>query len=354
MHPQRADRGKIRMKKLVIKDIARLAGVSNSTVSKAINNYSDIPEETREKVRKIISKYNYCPSKSAQDLRSGKNNNIAFMSGRIAAHFTVDILGAIERRTFATGKYVHGIIPYSTNYDPGIMNEIFDKILYGREASAIVALAMNPAGGMMQKLAKAGIPAILIENYMKNAHTVNVDNKKAGFMAAEYLIKSNRKKIGIICGGLKKGSKFGYSYAAVERKAGFDEALEKYGAGSGDEHLKQCGYYTISEGMELFDSMMEKGKLPEAVFCASGDMTAVGVMESAKKHGLKIPDDLAVIGFDDSACSAYVNPPLTTVRQPIEKIGAEVLDIAVEAIAGKLKGFRHVVLEPELILRNSA
>lgn len=342
------------MKKLVIKDIAKLAGVSYSAVSKTINNYPDISKETREKIQKIISKHNYCPSKSAQALRSGKNNNIAFMSGRIASHFTVDILGAIERRTFVTGKHVHGIIPYSTNYDTAIMNEIFDKILYGREAAAIVALAMNPLPGILQKHRKAGIPVILIENFMKDVHTVNIDNKRAGFMAAEYLIKSGRKNIEIICGGLKAGSKFGYSYAAVERKAGFDEALKQYGVKSGDKYLSQCGYYTISEGMEIFDRMMKKGKTPGAIFCASGDMTAVGVMESAKKHGLKIPDDLAVVGFDDSECSAFVNPPLTTIRQPIEKIGAEVFDIAVEAIRGNIKGFRHVVVEPELIIRTSA
>ncbi len=345
---------KRKLKKLVIKDIARLAGVSYSAVSKTINNYPDISDVTRKKIQKIIIKHNYCPSKSAQALRSGKNNNIAFMSGRIASHFTVDILGAIERRTFATGKYVHGIIPYSTNYDTGIMNEIFDKILYGREASAVVALAMNPPSGILQKHRKAGIPVILIENFMKNAHTVNIDNKKAGFMAAQYLIKSGRKNIGIICGGLKAGSKFGYSYAAVERKAGFDAALKEHGVKSGDEYLVECGQYTISEGMEIFGSMMKKGKIPGAIFCASGDMTAVGVMESAKKHGLKIPDDLAVIGFDDSECSAFVNPPLTTIRQPIEKIGAEVFDMAVEAIGGKLKKFRHVLVEPELIIRKSA
>ncbi|MCE5300011.1 MAG: LacI family transcriptional regulator [Spirochaetia bacterium] len=342
------------MKKLVIKDIAKLAGVSYSAVSKTINNYPDISEETREKIQKIISKYNYCPSKSAQTLRSGKNNNIAFMSGRVASHFTVEILGAIEKRTFATGKYMHGIIPYSTNYDTAIMNEIFDKILYGREASAIVALAMNPPPGILQKYRKAGIPAILIENYMENAHTVNIDNKKAGFMAAEYLLKGGRKNIGIICGGLKAGSKFGYSYSAVERKAGFDAALEQYGVKPGDEYLEQCGNYTIAEGIEIFDSIMENEKVPDAIFCASGDMTAVGVMESAKKHGLKIPDDLAVVGFDDSQCSAFVNPPLTTIRQPIEEIGTEVFDMAVEAIGSKIKGFRHVVVEPELIVRKSA
>jgi LacI family transcriptional regulator len=342
------------MKKLIIRDIAELAGVSRSTVSKVINNYSDIPEETKEKIQKIIMDNNYCPSRSARELRSGKNANIAFMSGRIASHFTVEILSAIERRTFLTGKYVHGIIPYSTNYEKAIMDEIFSKILYGREASAIIALAMNPDPGILLKYKKAGIPLILIENFMKNAHSVNTDNHKAGFMAAEYLIKKGKKNIGLICGGLKTGSKAGFSYAAVERKAGFDKALKQNGMKTGGEYLEIVSDYTIAEGVEVFDRFMKKGTKPDAVFCASGDMTAVGVMESAKKRGIRIPEDLAVIGFDDSMYSPYFNPPLTTVRQPIDRLCAVVFDIAAGAIEGKLKPFKHITIEPELIIRRSA
>jgi|DewCreStandDraft_4_1066084.scaffolds.fasta_scaffold09832_4 LacI family transcriptional regulator len=342
------------MKKLVIKDIAELAGVSRSTVSKVINNYSDISVETKKKIEKIISRHNYFPSRSAQMLRKGNSDNIAFMSGRIASHFTVEILSAIEKRTFATGKYVHRIIPYSTNYDREVMYEIFRKLLYGRESSAVIALAMNPDPGILLKYKKTGIPLILIENYMKNAHSVNTDNHMAGFMAAQYLIKKGRKRIGLICGGLKEGTKAGYSYAAVERKAGFDEALKISGIKTGSQYMELVSYYTIEEGYELFNRFIEKGVKLDAVFCASGDMTAVGVMESAKKHGMKIPDDLAVIGFDDSTTAAFLNPPLTTVRQPIERIGAEALDTAVAAIDGKIKEFRHILIEPELIIRKSA
>ena len=342
------------MKKLMIKDIARLAGVSESTVSKTINNYDDIPERTRVKIQKIIKDHNYYPSRSAQMLRKGRNDKIAFMSGRIASHFTVEILSAIERNTFGTGKYVHNIIPYSTNYNRRILDEIFKKILYGREVSAIIALAMNPDPGILLKYKEANIPLILIENFMKNAHSVNTDNRKGGFMAAEYLIKNGRKKIGLICGGLKMGSRCGFSYAAAERKAGFDEALEMYGIKKDRQYLELVSDYTIAEGMKLFDKFIKKSSKFDAVFCASGDMTALGLMESAKKHGLSIPGDLAVIGFDDAMSSAYLNPPLTTVRQPMEKFGDEVFNMAVAAIEGKLKPFKHILIEPEFIIRQSA
>lgn len=342
------------MKKLVIADISRLAGVSRSTVSKAINDYGDIPDKTKKKINGIIRKYNYFPSKSAQILRRGRADSVAFISGRISSHFTVEILSAIERRTFSTGKFLHRVVPYSTNYQVSNMREIFRKIIYGREASAIVALAMNPEPGLVMQCKKAGIPLILIENFSKKAHTVNTDNRKAGFMAAEYLIKKGRKRIALICGGLKAGSRCGYSYAAVERKSGFDAALDAGGVKNGPDYMELAEYYTIEEGMIMFGNMLKKGVKPDAVFCASGDMTAVGVMEAAKKRGMRIPDDLAVLGFDDSGCSAYLNPPLSTIRQPIDSIGREVLDTAISAAEGRLKGFRHVLLQPELIVRTSA
>ncbi|MCX8094317.1 MAG: LacI family transcriptional regulator [Candidatus Goldbacteria bacterium] len=342
------------MKKLVIKDIARRAGVSESAVSKVINNYDDISEKTKEKIQKIIEKLNYRPSKSAQILRKGKTNTIAFMSGRIASHFTVEILSAIERNTFITGKYVHGIIPYSTNYEKEKMYEIFDKILYGRETDAVIALAMNPDLKIITKYKKAKVPLILIENDMKDAHSVNIDNHKAGFMAAEYLIKKGRKKIGLICGGLQEGTRFGYSYAAEQRKAGFEAALKKYGIKFDNRYLELCEHYTIEEGMELFENFIKKGIKLDAIFCASGDNTAVGVMDKAKKYGMKIPNDLAVVGFDDLMYAAFFNPPLTTIRQPIDKIGSAVLNTAIEAIDKKLKSFKHIIIEPELIIRSSA
>ncbi len=342
------------MKRIVIKDIAKLAGVSKSTVSKAINDYGDIPENTKEKIRKIIKEHNFYPHESAQMLGRGKNNTIAFISSRISAYFTSEVLRAIEDRARAAGKYVHDIIPYSTFYDKGISAELFKKILYGGKASAVVALAMNPDPDILLEYSKAGIPVILIENRLDNAHSVNTDNREGGFKAAEYLIKKGRKRIGLICGWPIKKSKYGFSYATEERKAGFDEALKQYGIKTNAKYLELTTHYSIGEGINLFDRFMKKGIKLDAIFCAAGDMTALGVMESAKKRRIRIPDDLSVIGFDDYFYSAYLSPPLTTVRQPIDKLGAEVFDMVVEAMEGKLNFFKHIEIEPELIIRQSA
>jgi DNA-binding LacI/PurR family transcriptional regulator len=342
------------MKKITIKDIARIAGVSKSTVSKVMNNYPDIPEKTRKKILEIMKRYNYYPFESAQMFSKGRSTTIAFVTHRIAAQFTAGVLWGIEERALRKGKYIHDIIPYSARYDLQIKNELLKKILYARKASGVIMLAMNPDQKIINEYKKAGIPVVLIENKMKNAHSVNVNNRKGAYMATEYLIKKGRKRICLICGFYDKKRYYEYSYAALERKAGYEEALKHYGLKYDERYIEIAYNYTIEEGKELFSRFMKKGINPDGVLCASGDLTAMGVMDSAKEYGLKIPDDLSVIGFDDYFFAAYLNPSLTTVRQSLYDIGYNAYDLIVAAMEGKLKSYQHILIEPELIIRNSA
>jgi len=342
------------MKKLTIEDIAGLARVSRSAVSKAINNYSDIAPETREKISRVIKEHNYYPLESARTLGKGRNDTIAFVSQRITVPFNALVLREIENSARNADRYVHNILPFSSYHDSKRGIELLKKLLYSRRASVVVALAMNPSSEILLKYKKAGISVILIENRMKNAHSVNIDNYQGGFLAGEYLIKNGRKKIGLICGGLDAKTKYGYSYAAAERKKGFEDALKKYGKKAGNKYFEQAYNYTLREGIGLFYKFIKKGAKLDAVFCASGDMTAMGIIESARKRGIKIPQDLAVMGYDDNYYSAFLNPPLTTIRQPIDKLGAEVYSVICDSIEEKPGSFKHIEIEPELIKRQSA
>ena len=189
---------------------------------------------------------------------------------------------------------------------------------------------------------------------MKNAHSVNVDNREGGFLAGEYLLNRGKKKIGLICGWPLKKTKYGFSYATAERKAGFEEALKQYVMKFNEKYIELATNYSIQEGIKIFNEFMKKSIKLDAIFCASGDMTAMGIMEGARKQGIRIPQDLAVIGYDDSLSSAFLDPPLSTIRQPIEKLGAEVFNMVNDAIEGKLDVFKHIEIEPELVIRQSA
>jgi DNA-binding LacI/PurR family transcriptional regulator len=319
-----------------------------------INNYKSIPQKTKDRIFRIMKENDYYPFESAQNLGRGKSDVIAFMAVRFSASFIAEILEAFERKAIMAGKYVHGIVPYSTRNDPKVKEELFKRILYGRKASCLVALAINPDMKMIKEYKKSGIPVILIENSMKGVHSVNVDNYKGAYMAAEYLLKKGRKKIGLISGGVDMKTPWGLNPAAVERKAGFEAALKKHGRVLNAENVEMVYHYTCEEGREIPDRFVKKGVKLDAVFCSAGDAIAMGVMERAGELGVKIPHDLSVIGFDDMVYSSHLNPPLTTVRQPMEKIGFTAFDLAVEAIEGKLKKETHIIIEPELIIRESA
>jgi DNA-binding LacI/PurR family transcriptional regulator len=341
------------MKKVTIADIARIAGVTKGTVSMVINNYSRIPGSTKDRIIKIMKENDYYPFESAQNLGKGKNDVIAFMAVRFSAPFIAEILEAFERKAIMSEKYVNGIMPYSTRNDPKIRQELFRSILYGRKASCLVTLAINPDPKMVAEYKKHSLPLILIENSMKGAHSVNVDNFRGAFMAAEHLIKTGRKNIGLMSGGIDINTPWGLNPAAVERKAGFEAALKKHGRVLKAGYIEMVHRYTCAEGKELLDNFIKKRIKLDAVFCSAGDAMAMGVMERARELGMKIPGDLAVIGFDDMIFSAHLSPPLTTVRQPIEKLGFEAFDLAVAAIEGRLKKEKHIILEPELIIRKS-
>ncbi len=341
------------MKKLIIKDIARIAGVSKSTISKVINDYGDISNKTKQRIKKIIEKYNYHPLDSAQILGKRKSDIIAFVTSRITAHFTAGVLWAIENRARELGEYTHNIVPYSTFYDRKIATDLFKKLLYGKKIAALIALAMDPAHDIILQYKKAKIPVVLIENKMKNAHCVNIDNYKGGFLATKHLIERGRKKIGLICGNPFK-TKYGFDYTAVQRRAGFINALKHHGRKFDKKYQEISLGYSVEDGVNIFNKFFFQKKLKlDAIFCAAGDMCALGIMQGAKKYGMKIPDDLALVGYDDQFYTAYLFPPLTTIRQPFDKLGTSVFNITLDAIQGVIKDFKHIEIEPELIIRKS-
>ena len=342
------------MKKITINDIAKLAGVTKGTVSMVLNDYKSIPKKTKDRILGIMKDNDYYPFESAHMLAKGKSDTIAFMTTRFAAPFLAELLDAFERKAIKENKYVHNIVPYSTRNDPKVRDELFKKILYGRKASAVVAVALNPDPKIIREYKRNGIPVILIENDMKGANSVNVDNFKGGFAAAEYLIKSGRKRIGLITGGLDIKTPWGLNPSAIERKAGFESALEKYGRVLKKQHIEMTHNYNREEGKISLDNFISRKAGLDAIFCSAGDAMAMGVLERAREIGIKIPDDLAVIGFDDMVYAAQLNPPLTTVRQPIEDIASAAFDMAVDAMEGKLKKEKHVIFDPVLIIRKSA
>ena len=342
------------MKNITMQDIAQEAGVTKATVSMVINNDKRITEATRQKVLKIIKKLNYYPNESARKLAKGKTDSIAFMAPRFGPHFIASILDSFECRAVQSGKYLNGVQPYATRNETGVMEDLLKKILYGRKADAVVILTQKPSEEIAKEYLEQKIPMVLIEGEMPGIHSIRVDNVLGAFKATEYLIRKGRKNIGLIVGAVEAGEGFGANPSAIDRLKGYQKALKDNGIKYDLDKVATVIYYSAEEGTSSLDMLLKKNPKLDAVFCAAGDIVAMSVMERAKQKGLKIPKDLAVVGYDDYLAAKMLNPPLTTIRQSFTDIASIAFDLAVDAIEGKLLDEKHVVLEPELIVRESA
>jgi len=342
------------MKQLTISDIAKIAGVTKATVSMVINNYPRIPQTTKDRIWKIMKDMDFQPNESARVLSFGKTEAIAFIATRFAAPFISNVLDALEQRAFYANRYVHGLVPYSTRNEQSVKELLLKKILAGRKADAVIVLTIKPSEEMAAAYKKAGVPLVLIENRMKNAHSITIDNFSGAEKAAGHFIKTGRKNIGLIVGETRQPPSKDNNMPAVDRRAGFISGLLKAGIELPEKNIEIIHAYNYEEGKKSLDNFLAKRAGLDAIFCAAGDIVAMGLLERANELGIKIPDDLAIIGFDDVIAARHLNPPLTTVRQPLDEIGVMAFDIAMDAIDGKLKKPKHVVIDPELIIRKSA
>lgn len=342
------------MKNVTIQDIAEKAGVTKATVSMVINQDHRITAKTRDKVLKIIKDMRYYPNQSARKLARGKSDIIAFVSARFAAPFIATIMDAFEQRAFHLGRYVHGIQPYSTQHEIEAKEELLKQILYGRTADAVVVVTLRPSDKIVEEYAKWKIPLVLIENSIPGSHSLQVDNVYGATIATEYLIQKGRKRIGLINGLTEPPPGQDIVHSAVERLEGYQAALKKHGLEYNKDRVFSFRNYEFEEGRQGLRQLLEKTPSLDAVFCAAGDIVAMGALFEAQSRGIRVPEDLAIVGYDDMLASSLLKPALTTVHQPIVEMGTRAFDIAIAAIDGKLTEDQNIVFKPELIVRQSA
>lgn len=335
-----------------IKDVAKLAGVSYNTVSFVVNGVDKVAPATRERVQKAIEELHYRPNKTARALVGGKADSIAFISTRFTSVFGMNILREIEDGVHLAGlSSNYDLIPYSTRGEPEFKEQIIESIIHNRKADAIIMLGIKPGRENMAKLKEEGIPVVLIDGNSSGASSVKCDNEKGAFLATDYLIKSGRKNIAYL--GMSKTA--GETWPSIiEREQGYKKALSAKNITLNDRLMVTVDNNYINEGRAIMQTLLKSNKGIDAVFCGAGDSTAIGVVNAIKEAGLRVPQDIAVVGYDDIPVASAFTPSLTTVRQPVEKMGNEAFVMALEAMQGKLKEPKNLVFEPELIVRESA
>ncbi len=341
--------------RVTAKDVAREAGVTAATVSYVLNGKStvSISEETQERVWKAVKKLGYVPNQAAKTLSSsrGEGRSKSNLIGVVIPQtedgkkfmfrnpFYGEFLSALEYGTRLEGYH---LLISGVNAD-----QKYIEIAKNRSLDGIVILGMYPSDEI-QDYKKSGIPTVMVDCYCDHDHyfhSVRTDDCYGGYLATEYLIKNGHRRIAFVSGEIKE---IGVSYM---RYLGYKDALEEYGIPF-DEKLIINGTINYEFGIEAANRIMKSNLDITAVF-STADIVAVGMVKGFRKEGVKIPEDISIIGFDDVYDSIICDPSITTVRQNIEMKGAAVAELIVSAAKNPKCPKKQIIIPIEIVERES-
>jgi LacI family transcriptional regulator len=296
---------------ITIKDIAKLAKVSQSTVSKALNDRPDIGLETKEHILKIVEQHNFLPNASGKALKKKVTENIGVIFRRddnplSANPFYSRVLEGIEAElAFNDYNLVLHLVPEH-------QIPVLPKMVRERHVDAVVLVGIKNEA-FVRKLQHAHVPVILVDpkTEIADCPQVRIDNENGAFLATQHLIQNGHERIGFISGELSRLS-------FRQRLDGYAKALKYHNLPVDQELIKAGG---LEEGYELTKSLLLASPRPTAIFAAN-DINAIYGYKAINEFGLRIPDDISVVGFDDIDLSKMASPPLTTVRVYKEELGS--------------------------------
>ncbi|WP_182534993.1 LacI family DNA-binding transcriptional regulator [Fontibacillus panacisegetis] len=330
-----------------IKKIAEMAGVSVSTVSKIINNYSDISEETKTKVLEIMRQTGYVPSNSAKTLATKKSNLIGVIfAGKLNIDFThpffVEVLNSFKKQMGFLG---YDLLFFSNEKSHAIDGDYLARCRHFQVDGCIIITGqqLEPS---ISELDHSDIPCIGVDIQLagKSSGYIMSENYKMSFKVVEHFYLQGYRELGYI-GSTSE------SDISNMRKNGYIEAIESFGLAVNEKWFVNGDNFFEPSGYEAMKKIINSGQLPQAVFCAS-DLIAIGAMRALKEHHLSVPDDIGIIGCDDIDACKYTTPTLTTIRQNKDKIGRIAASLLYDLINNQSET-SNVVVEPELIIRES-
>ena len=333
-------------------ELARVAGVNKSTASRALRGDSSIGSETRQRIRELADELHYEPNVSARRLTHARTEVLAFAShtfiqGRSEADpFLVELLGAVMREAGEVGFDILLCRPVS---GPKEVN-VYRRVVGGRHADGFILMDLRPHDPRLPYLRDQQFPHVLFGRPDADVEIarnypypwVDVDNRLGARIGVEHLISLGRRRIAFLGGG--------ESYiAAHDRFTGYQDALADAGI---PFDVALCATPGISQedGYRLTRELLARPAPPTAIFAFS-DMLAVGAMRAVQEADLVVGRDIPVVGFDGLGLGAYVTPQLTTIRQPLQQVGALLVRLLIAALRGEAP--QGILLRPELVVRAS-
>lgn len=334
------------MGKLSIDDVAKLAYVSRSVVSRVLNDHPNVSDEARDRVLEVVKKHNYRPSSVARGLATNQSYEIGILAPRrcdeaLANGFWSLLHLGIFEQCIKKGYYV-SMSPISSDLEADIEEYVIDN----RRLDGFILLTQEVSDVVANKLEDRDIPLVLVGHGPENPNlvSVDVDNFAGAYKATNHLIELGHRNIGIMLADLDMQE-------AADRYAGYKKAHEDAGI-EVQEDIISTGDYSQQNGYDTMKNWIEENDNISAVFCTS-DTLAMGALSALNEENISVPDEMAVVGFDDLPFAQYTIPSLTTIKQPITAKGKWAANLLINQIEDKNGQIVHENLEPQLIVRES-
>lgn len=336
-----------------LKTIAKIAGVSPSTVSRILSGKNKRVNKKVEKILEIAEKLGYRKNLVAQSIRTGKTYIIGVIVSDISYSFYPEIVRGIEDEL---SKKNYAMILYNSLEDPEKEKKALHNLVERQVEGVIISPIIEDVNEKyFWELKEKGIPFVVIDRYYPyvNCDFVGVNDREGAYKAVKYLIECGHEKIGMVTGPLN-------TYTGLERFNGYKEALLEYGIKIDKRYIVEGIYGSFEEvvkvGREKTEELISKADEITAIFYGT-DTLAVGGMKYLEEKGIRVPEDISIIGFADLMEARIVSPPLTTVQQPKYQLGKEAAKLLLRRIEEKEKGIiskkEKIILETKIIIRKT-
>ncbi|MFI6697399.1 LacI family DNA-binding transcriptional regulator [Streptomyces sp. NPDC050509] len=328
-----------------IKDVAGAAGVSVGTVSNVINRPESVTEETRRRVLSAIERLGYVRSESARQLRAGRSRILAMLVLDMANPFFVDVASGAERSARAAGL---GVMLCNSAESPA-EEATYLTLFSEQQVRGVLVTPADLSGRNLDAFRRHRIPFVLVDRIVPSADgcSVSVDDVSGGALAVRHLLRGGCRDIVYVSGPMHLAQ-------CRNRREGALLALAEAGLPPGALRHVEAARLDVAEGRDAGARLLGMDPRPGAVFCAN-DLLALGVLQTLYHAGVRVPEDIALVGYDDIEFASAAAVPLTSVRQPAVQLGGAAADLLIEETgdAAAAHTHRRIVLQPELVVRAS-
>ncbi|MFC3023555.1 HTH-type transcriptional repressor PurR [Vibrio zhugei] len=326
-----------------IKDVARLAGVSTTTVSHVINKTRFVAETTQERVLNAVKELNYAPSAVARSLKCNTTRTIGMLVTQSTNQFFSEVIDGVESYCYRQG---YTLVLCNTG---GIYEKQRDyvRMLAEKRVDGILVMCSDMTPQLMEMLDNhADIPKVIMDWGLEDSQADNIldNSEEGGYLATKHLIENGHSDIACLSGHLSK-------VACQERIRGFRRAMQEAKLPVNEDWILE-GNFECDTAVLAADKLLAMDSLPTAVFCFN-DTMALGLISRLQQKGCRVPDDISVIGYDNIELAEYFSPPLTTIHQPKRRVGKNAFEILLERIKNKQHERRTFEMHPELVIRDT-